>query len=391
LDATDPELVDEKSNSMMESLHTSEKQHALLCGLGTSVPQHSISQSDAVQVAQQLGLSKRWEAMLPKLYNKSGVERRGSVLLNQSEGPPLARQSFFESSTVTPRGPSTGSRMQEYERHASSMLIDACRKALQDSQWINDRVTHLITVTCTGFGSPGLDHQLITSLGLRNSVQRTHVGFMGCHAMINAMRLGFAIAESDLNAVVLVGAVELCSLHQQYSDDPQQLVANSLFADGAASVVIAGAQARQANQSEQYQLINTKSHMVEATQDLMSWKIGDHGFEMQLSPTVPSLIEQALKPKVDEWFHGAGGVPKMLWAIHPGGPRILDAVQSAIGLNDVDLEPSRSVLREYGNMSSPTVIFILERLRKQELASRSVCLIGFGPGLHMEMLQLARV
>jgi predicted naringenin-chalcone synthase len=245
-------------------------------------------------------------------------------------------------------------------------------------------VTHLITVSCSGFNAPGYDISLVQQLPLSPGVERTHVGFMGCHGALNGLRVARAFVEADPHAVVLLCAVELCSLHQQYGWNPQQVVANALFADGAAAVV-ATADTIDRSDDQTTKLIGNGSCILPDSQDYMSWRIQDHGFEMTLSPQLPDLIRRSLKPWLAEWLSSfdltTDQVPT--WAIHPGGPRVLSSTGQALSLSDEQLEPSRRVLAEYGNMSSPTVLFILEQQRQRNMTGPCI-LLGFGPGITIE-------
>jgi predicted naringenin-chalcone synthase len=291
-------------------------QFAGIWSIGTASPDYSIEQSDAVAFAQEIGITTRWLNALPALYRKSGVRKRGSVLLTAAQGAPMTRQSFYPKATPeSPFGPTTADRMSQYAKHASPLAAKSATIALDRAQLHSSQITHLVTVSCTGFVSPGIDHQLIQTLSLPPTVQRTHVGFMGCHGAINGLRTAKSIAESDPDAIVLVTAVELCSLHQQYTEDPQQLVANSLFADGAASVIVgtrspftAPPNANDSSSKDRcWQIVSSFSFYIPNTAETMSWKIGDHGFSMQLSPEVRT---RSFRPKHRNFLGCPSGGPK---------------------------------------------------------------------------------
>lgn len=375
---------------------------ACILGMGTETPEHSIAQNEAALVAQELGLSVRWRDALPALYRKSGVQRRGSVLLGPEDQPLSQRQSFYRPSCETePFGPTTSERMKVFAVHAGPLLERACTKAIKRSGIAESSITHLVTVSCTGFFAPGVDIALIQSLGLDSNVQRTHVGFMGCHGALNAIRTAKAIVEADPTAIVLVGAIELCSLHQQYTDDAQQLVANALFADGAASLVIGSRREdsepveqhvaySDAVESANWTIASTFSKWIPNTTGMMSWTIGNHGFRMSLDPQVPAVIEDNLEIELKTWLNNQGLEISDIgaWAIHPGGPRIIQATGNALGLAQELLQPSQAVLSNFGNMSSPTVLFILERLAMEKTDASSCVLLAFGPGLCIEAVLL---
>src|SRR5262249_8546649 len=216
-----------------------------------------------------------------------------------------------------------------YAQHAGPLALAASRRALEQSALAPDQITHLITVSCTGFVAPGVDRVLITGLGLLGTVERTQVGVMGCHGAFNGLRAARAFTGSDPEARVLVGAVELCSLHYHYGWDPEKMVANALFADGAAAAIGAGA-----GPADAWRLTATGSCLFPDSADAMTWAIGDHGFEMTLSPRVPDLIGAHLRPWLESWLgsHGVRLAEVASWAIHPGGPRILLAIEKALGL-----------------------------------------------------------
>ncbi|MDR3635282.1 MAG: type III polyketide synthase [Isosphaeraceae bacterium] len=355
-----------------------------IVGIGTAVPRHRITQDDAAQITEPFACeTSAQRRRFLATYRLSGVETRHSVVLEASEGDLDSRQSFFAANH-----PRTSDRMRLYEQEAGALAESAARDALTESALPPARVTHLVTVSCTGFHAPGLDCALIQDLGLSRGVARTHVGFMGCHGLLNGLRVAHAFLGADPAACVLVCAVELCSLHHQYGWDPEKIVANALFADGAGAVVGVGGTSRTA--SDAYRVVASGSTLVDDSQDAMGWRVGDHGFEMMLSPRVPDLIGQHVRPWLDGWLgqHGLTIESVGSWAVHPGGPRILSAFGAATGIDRAALAPSVQVLADYGNMSSPTVLFILDRLRRAG-AARPCVAIGFGPGLAIEAALLA--
>ena len=265
-----------------------------LAGCGTALPAHSISQADAVAAALAVHPhSMEQQRLLPVLYRRAGVGHRHSVLLERSNGPPLERQSFFRLTTDTvDHGPTTGERMQVYDREAPPLALVAAQAALADADVSPVEITHLVTVSCSGFSAPGFDIALMRQLPLRPDTSRTHIGFMGCHGALNGLRVARAFTTSEPEACILVCALELCSLHHQFGCDPEQMVANSLFADGAAAVVCRGA----ANDASLWQIAAHGSTLLADSADAMRWQIDDHGFAMKLSSRIPDLIRQYLGP-----------------------------------------------------------------------------------------------
>ncbi|MFO7629693.1 MAG: type III polyketide synthase [Prochlorococcaceae cyanobacterium] len=349
-----------------------------ILGLGTAVPQLRLSQREALALAPQMrGASPRQQRLLERIYQRSGVMHRHCIPLSHSTNP------------------STAERMRRYQPAALDLALRASRLALEDAGIEASSITHLITVSCTGFGAPGFDLALIASLPLALDVARTHVGFMGCHGAFNGLRVARAFVEADPSACVLLCAVELCSLHLQEGWNPDHIVANALFGDGAGAVVAVGsdrdAVAVSSIPNHGLQLLASASTVVPNSEELMGWIIEDHGFSMVLSAQVPSRIAAQLRPWLEHWLAGLGLTLAEVetWAVHPGGPRILGAVLESAGLQPAQIDLSTSVLRQFGNMSSATILFILERLRSQ--AGQGPCLaLGFGPGLTVEAALLTR-
>lgn len=352
-----------------------------ILGLGTAVPEFEIEQRDAAQQASQLsGATAQQERAVGTLYRRAGVKKRHSVVLESSTNGAPARQRFY-TSDGPPLGPTTAERMQVYDTHAAPLAIEAADAALRDANVRAAEITHVVSVSCSGFSAPGIDVALVRELGLGAATARTHIGFMGCQGALNGMRVAKAFAESDRNACVLLCAVELCSLHHQYTWQPDQLVANALFADGAAALVLRAG----ADSHAPWQIADVRSTVIADSADMMSWRIKDHGFQMTLSPQVPELIDRNLRPWLDSWLREHNLTVDQIgsWAVHPGGPRIVDACARAISAGADCLADSYAVLSEYGNMSSPTVLFILDRLRRRS-APRPCLALAFGPGISIE-------
>jgi predicted naringenin-chalcone synthase len=270
-------------------------------------------------------------------------------------------------------------RLVRYEQEAGKLAARACTFALGDASIEPSRITHLVTVSCTGLFSPGLDAELIEQLGLPRDVGRLNLGFMGCHGALNGLHAASALAQSAPDACVLLCCVELCSLHFCYGWNPQQVVANALFADGAAAAILSR------ENDPGLHLQDTASLLTHDSADAMTWRIGDHGFEMGLSLEVPKRIRASLREWLEPWLasHDLAINDVAQWAIHPGGPEIIQAATDSLGLPAEAGVHSRAILAEHGNMSSPTVLFILQRMRAAE-ASGPIVALGFGPGLMFE-------
>ena len=383
----------------------------IIDGLGTATPAHGISQSSAAEIAQTLCCDNAKQArLLSVLYQRSGVRYRHSVALESSEPrfdstasqnshcdtgdarvlaatevvartQPVRQTFFAPASRPEACGPTTAQRMELYERHAGRLGAESVLRALDQSSFNAADINHLITISCTGFYAPGLDVSIIKRCGLAPSVGRTHIGFMGCHGALNGLRVAESLAKSNPELRILMCAVELCTLHQQYGWHPERVVSNALFADGAAALVACTS----TPSSRGPKVIATGSTILPDSEDLMRWRIGDHGFEMTLSPRVPTMIERTLEPWLRDWLakHQLTIDDIRGWAIHPGGPKILQACGDALRFRQGELFASQNILAEYGNMSSPTVLFILQRLL-QEPESLPCVMLGFGPGLSIE-------
>ncbi|MEQ8274575.1 MAG: type III polyketide synthase [Deltaproteobacteria bacterium] len=353
---------------------------AILRGIGTAVPPHAARTEDTVEfltraLEAQPDCTPRLVRMVASMAQRSGVEQRATVLPDFLEKEP-ARFEFFPASWSLDPFPTTAQRMARYTEAAPVLAEEAARRALADGDVDPASVTHLVLSTCTGFFAPGPDIQLIRRLGLRPDVQRTVVGFMGCYAGINALRLADQIVRADPKAVVLQVAVELCSLHYQRTPDASLQVANLLFGDGASSAVYSSEGPGRAR------VRATRSEVTADSADQMRWDIGDHGFVMHLDPSVPKTIEQHARAFVEALVDDAPGA--LGWAVHPGGRRIVEAVANALDLTKDDLFASFDVLREHGNLSSATILFVLDRALARRSAGDRVCVLGFGPGLTME-------
>lgn len=355
-----------------------------ILGLGTALPPQRIEQTRAAEAARILCCETDEQVgMLTKLYEHSGIDSRHIVIgvdvIDDIVNGTQVTSSPFVPANSSNLGPTTAQRMKTYRKEALPLACRAARDALADSRVEPTEITHLVTVSCTGFAAPGVDLGLIEELALPRSVERTHVGFMGCHGAVNGLRVARAYGDADPKARVLLCCIELCSLHFHYQFNLKKNVANALFADGAAAVV--GASSLEGG----WRVAATGSHLFADSARAMTWTIGGHGFDMTLSSGVPDLIASGLRPWLEDWLagHGLKVGDVGSWAIHPGGPRILDAVEETLCLPAGSVDVPRQVLAEHGNMSSATVLFIVDRLRRQ--GARLPCVaLAFGPGLVVE-------
>ncbi|MEN8148855.1 MAG: type III polyketide synthase [Planctomycetota bacterium] len=342
-------------------------------GLGCSFPAPSVDQPDAAdQVCRLLPFPDPEQKRLRAVFRRTGVKKRHSVQVS----PDGTFALYPSARDLDDRGPTTEERLAWYEREAGPLAVRAAEAAIGEAGVDPASFTHLTTVSCTGFAAPGVDADLAGALGLPAGLSRTHIGFVGCHGALTGLRTARAFAESGGRALMV--AVELCSLHFQYPWSFDNVVANALFADGAAAVVAEPG-------TGPWTVAACGSHVFPDSREAMTWNVTDHGFTLTLSPKVPSLIETGLRPWVEE-FLGAQGLALgdvRSFAVHPGGPKILDSVEEALSMPPDSLAVSRKVLAEYGNMSSPTVLVILERMRRRD-APLPCLALAFGPGLTAE-------
>jgi len=362
-----------------------------LGAIGTATPPHRLAQPTiAGFMAEALELDAGGTRKLRALYRVSGIEHRHSVLADY--GRDNGTYEFFPNTPGLEPFPSVGLRMAAYRREALPLALAAVRDSLRQAPGIEaNSLTHLITVSCTGMYAPGLDIELVTALALPPSVRRTCVNFMGCYAAVNALRLANDICRADPAARVLVVSVELCTLHFQKSHDPDHLVSNALFSDGAAACLVLG----QPLPGPTPWLALQAFHCGLAPEGVrdMAWHIGDFGFEMTLSGYVPALIERGIGQLTADLLKDLPVRREEIrhFALHPGGRKILEAIEKALGLSRDDNRYAYQVLRDYGNMSSATVLFVLRELLAAATPADNgapVLSCAFGPGLTMEAMLL---
>lgn len=354
--------------------------------LATRVPPVAYTREQASQVMQtHVEGRPATKRVIRSLYRNSGIEKRHSVLVDlaEGEGEPL----FLAPDGTRLPTPGTGARNAVYAREAPGLFEGVGRALLEESGFGPEEVTHVVTISCTGFFAPGPDLLLVRALGLRPQVERVHVGFMGCYAAFQGLKLARAFCLADPEAVVLVISVELCTLHLQFTDDPDDLIAGALFADGAGGALVS---ARAPRSPVHPALLLDAFHTDLAPEgaDDMAWTIGDRGFRMKLSTYVPEILEANLPRVLGGVLERAGLTLEAIdwWAIHPGGRAIVDRAQGALALEDAQVAASRDVLRAHGNMSSATILFVLDALRRGGgiRAGERIFAMAFGPGLTIE-------
>jgi len=351
--------------------------------IATVVPEQSYEQEFLRdRMKEYISDDEVTKRIIHRIYSNSGINKRHTVIHDfHANGDPR----FFFQEDGSLNAPSTGQRNDLYAEKAKKLFVETARRTVDDNPSIKkDEITHVITVSCTGFFAPEPGFEIIKQLGLSPSTQRFHLGFMGCFAAFPAMKMAKAFCESQPDAKVLVVCLELCSIHLQDSQKTDNLISASVFSDGAAGVLISN----DSPDSSGYRLEQFSTAIAEESEQDMAWTIGDTGFDMVLSSYVPGIIESNLAQSIAPLFEDYKLSPNDIrhWAIHPGGRAILDKVEHSYNLQTGQLASSRNVLANYGNMSSATILFVLADLLEQNSSgnSDSVLAMAFGPGLTIE-------
>jgi alpha-pyrone synthase len=347
---------------------------AYLNRVATSVPGYDVHET-FVRFADSLLEDPRHQKLFRRMADRSEIHHRYSTLAPAADpaGPSIDAAAIFARGNF----PSSGVRMGLYERAALPLALEAVGRL--DIAGRRDDITHLIVTTCTGFYAPGLDMQIAAILGLRSSVERTMVAFMGCYAAFNALKLARHIVRSEPAAQVLVVNLELCTLHLQETQDLEKVLSFLVFADGCAASLVTA-------EPEGLLLDRFHAALIPASEGLITWRVGDQGFDMHLSGRVPGTIGEGLAAAAPLILDGVAVEAIDLWAVHPGGRSVLDAVQGGLGLPQGALAESRAVLSDYGNMSSATIMFVLDRMIRADRPGARGCAMGFGPGLVAETM-----
>ncbi|MEX2603810.1 MAG: 3-oxoacyl-[acyl-carrier-protein] synthase III C-terminal domain-containing protein [Gracilimonas sp.] len=349
--------------------------------IATSVPRFSSDQQHIREVMKKhVGTDRKSQAIIHRIYSQSGIEKRHSVI--EDFMPNKAGTLFFNGQAMNE--PGTAVRNKVYEQESKKLFVDVGRKLLADNPHISsDEITHVITVSCTGFFAPGPDYEIVKALNLKPSTQRFHVGFMGCYAAFPALKMAQSFCISNPDAVVLLVSAELCTLHFQFKNDVDNLLSGSVFADGAAGMIISS----KSPQKQSFEIKQFASALAPNGEKDMAWTIGDSGFDMVLSTYVPDIIRDNLEPVIQPLYdqYQLSGNNIDFWALHPGGRAILDKIEDSLNLLPAQISASREVLAEFGNMSSATVLFVLKKLLDSELkAGQNILTMAFGPGLTIE-------
>lgn len=356
-----------------------------ITAIGTANPTNCHQQNDIMRfMLDANNPDEKNRKLLPILYHRSGIDTRYSIFpdFSQTRG----QWDFFGDNNTTP---SLENRMVFYNQEAVKLSVSAIEDCLNTAKTaINiQEITHLITVTCTGLSAPGLDIQLVQALNLSPNIVRTSVNFMGCYAALHALKIADAFCRADTSAKVLVVCTELCTLHFQKSNDVDAILSSTLFADGSAACLINGD-----NDAKGLEIKQFYSQIALSGQADMAWQLSSTGFLMTLSSHVPKLIKQEIKNLLENSLQKLGLTTENItdWAIHPGGKNILEAVATSLELGSEALNESYEILKNYGNMSSPTILFVLKKMMENTAKTGNIFAIAFGPGITMESLILER-
>jgi predicted naringenin-chalcone synthase len=350
---------------------------AYLNRIATAVPEHDVHDAFVV-FAEQMLADERLRTVFRRMVGRADIAHRYSFLNPQGSAGQFSSKNAHEFYRLG-NFPTTAQRMELFEQSAPVLMRKAVDKlALSDQE--RATITHVLVTCCTGLYAPGLDFEIVDHLGLSPGVERTMVGFMGCYAAINALKLARHIVRSEPRASVLMLNLELCTLHFQETQELEQVLSFLVFADGAAASLISA-------REHGFALDSFKAVTVPETRGLITWKIRGLGFDMLLSGQVPTELGRSLHET--ELMAERDGLD--LWAVHPGGRSILDAVEKGLELPANALAASREVLSRFGNMSSATIMFVLERTMQQARPGQRGCAMSFGPGLTAETMRFHAV
>lgn len=356
-----------------------------IVSIGTALPEYKHEQQKIFEFMSRVyAVNEIEKRKLRFLYKYSGIQTRYSVLPDYSIS--ADEWEFFTPTENLEPFPSIEKRMKSFRQHAAPLSIKAINNCLKDFPIKN--VTNLITVSCTGMSAPGLDLELMELLDLPVTTWRTSVNFMGCYAAIHALKIADAICKADEKANVLIVCIELCTLHFQKKYSPDNISSGILFGDGAAAVLVTGNKETDGmNMDHFYSSVSIKGKQE------MAWEMSSSGFLLTLSGYVPELIEEDFNQFANDAMKGTGLTKEDIthWCIHPGGKKILEAVHNSLEFTNGQLQHCYDVLNDYGNMSSPTVLFVLERIQKalDKKQRNNIFGAAFGPGLTIETFILS--
>lgn len=357
---------------------------AQILALSTAVPPHLLTQEAFVKSASRyLAFTDVQRALLKRIAESTQISKRHTVVTDFLEVD--FQGGLFGSESVA----STKARNEIYKIEAPKLAEEACQKVIHQWGGKQSDITHVIAISCTGLMAPGLELVLIERLGLSSEIERLGITFMGCFGAFKGLAIAKALALENPDHRILVVCVELCSLHFQANAEKETMVANALFADGAAAVIV-GSNPRNVERPL-FEIHQQKSIVIPETLDHMTWDLGETGFRMRLVASIPASIESQILSFIHKVIAPHVSYAECAWAMHPGGKGILEGIERGCQIQTEDLAASWKVLNEYGNMSSPTFLFVLNELLAKPPKKEWVVGMGFGPGLSMEGVLLKHV
>jgi len=367
----------------MNESTNNEPAQVFLHNIETMVPKASYTQEFILDFFQNLdGLDDKQKFFLKRIYNGSGITKRHTVIDDYGKDP--SEYTFYPPNKNLKPEPSTKQRNDLFISETNKMSLEASLKLFSGNTRLSPKdITHLITISCTGFSAPGFDMHLMKKMNLSPSVRRYNIGFMGCYAALTGLSMARNICLADKNARVLMVNAELCSIHFQQKTDLDTLVANALFADGVTAAIISAVP--EDSEGSRIALDSFHSQLLENSEDDMAWYPGNTGFDMKLSAYVPKIIDENIHDVIGSIL-GKSNLKTEdidIWAIHPGGKAIVEKVRESLNLSIEDIQVSYDVLREYGNMSSATIMFVLKAILEDQRYGRLLAMT-FGPGLTVE-------
>jgi predicted naringenin-chalcone synthase len=361
--------------------------NAAILALETAVPNASTTQENYKKaVCDLMQLDHSHSKFLHRITTNSQINQRYSTVKDFSLQETAEN---FYSKNGNFSNPCTQKRNDLYKVEAPKLAAKACEAALKTWGRTPEAITHLISVSCTGMIAPGIEFLLISKLGLSSTIERLGINFMGCFGAFKGLAIAKALALENPKHRILLVCTELCSLHFQGDLRADTLIANALFADGAAAVIV-GCHS-QSEETPLFELHHQASEALESTEELMSWEAGNFGYQMRLSAEIPHHLEKHISSFIDRLTHSKFTYDQLIWAVHPGGAAILESIAKACDLERQQMEASWKILNHYGNMSSPTFLFVLKEVLKKESPLAWVIGLGFGPGLSIEGCLMKRV
>ncbi len=352
---------------------------------GIAVPRQPLDQS-TISRFMEIMMGKEDSDVRRKIkaiFRASGIRQRHSVLVDYGRTSDFT---FYPNNDTDPF-PGTESRMNVFREHALPLSVEAVSNMMTRVPVKAEEITHLIVVSCTGMYAPGLDIDLVKALKLRTNIQRICIQFMGCYAAFNALKVANTICRSEAHEKVLIVCAELCSIHFQPEPTDDNILANALFADGAAAMLVTSDKIN----PRSLEVVSSFNDLALKGESDMAWNVGDHGFRMRLSSYVPDLIKGEIGSLLERFLSTSNVLRPDIahYAMHPGGTRILQIIEECLGLTRDDNAHAYEVLRKYGNMSSATVVFVLDKIIQElhpDQNNKMVLSIGFGPGLTLESM-----